>query len=160
QGERLLPKAPGRELISGAVGSLPGIGRLQRSDVVAERRVQFIVVGDAATPAARRPGPPSTELMTIRPGKSWWDRVSHIPRIPGLGKEPLEHGIVERWEHPKLGPLMLLRDGKTSGSPYSAPAAQYSLLGTPNSAGAKPVSLVAASRDQGSSGADETWVAY
>ena len=105
-GERLIPS----KRVTGAVSGLPGLSRL-RGEVLAQRRVQFIVLSSAPQQEAKRPGPPSTELMTINPGQTWWDRVAHIPRIAGLGKDPLEFGNVERWEHPTLGPLVLLRAG-------------------------------------------------
>jgi hypothetical protein len=105
-GERLIPS----KRVTGAVSGLPGLSRL-RGEVLTQRRVQFIVLGSAPPPDAKRPGPPTTELMTINPGKTWWDRVAHIPRIAGLGKDPLEFGSVERWEHPTLGPRVVLRQG-------------------------------------------------
>lgn len=136
-GDRMLPLAGSR--VTDAVVGLPGLARL-RGEVLAQRRLQFIVVSDTAVPAAKRPGPPATELMTINPGKTWWDRVAHVPRIAGLGKDPLEFGAIERWEHPKLGPLVVLR-GSERG------------IGERRAGGVSPL----LPRDQPS---DETWVAY
>ncbi|MCE9548344.1 MAG: family 10 glycosylhydrolase [Planctomycetia bacterium] len=143
--DRLLPLPSGRELLN-------KLG--QRTDSIAERKVQFIVIGDTAAKPAIDSPEPTAELLAINPAKTWWDRVSHLPRIPGLGKDPLEHGQVERWMHPRLGPMVML-SAESTRDKAAAPIVAASLPGN-NGAPATltRVESPAAATD------NENWVAY
>jgi hypothetical protein len=88
----------------------PGNPFRNRQQVVAERKVQFVVL-EATDPRQQNQNGsavPDTVIDEINPAKPWWKRVTEIPKLPGLGNGPLQHGQVETWEHPQLGTMVRL----------------------------------------------------
>ena len=75
---------------------------------LAERRVQFVVVG-RQSPAGKAEGS-WAEVTVIDPANPrWWERLK-LSRIPGLQRAPLGSGDTLTWQHP-LGQLMQLGPG-------------------------------------------------
>ncbi len=86
-----------------------------RRDVLAQRRVQFIVL--SKTPQGKNtllPVPPPEKLvMEINPSNPWWKRVTQMSALPGFGGGPLKEGKVTLWKHPQLGKFQQLAPAKT-----------------------------------------------
>lgn len=78
--------------------------------MLAERRVQFVVV-DRAAETSNRGHPASRVVLEIDPANpGWWERISPTRLVPGLRRGPLGSGDAHRWEH-ALGPMVQLGPG-------------------------------------------------
>jgi hypothetical protein len=83
--------------------------RLDLKHLVAERRVQLVVLtGDPRLPDNTNE-PPDHLLLEIDPTKpGWWERLlPKVSMIPGLRKGPLGNGAAVPWRHP-LGEMLSL----------------------------------------------------
>ena len=86
-----------------------------RRDVIAQRRVQFIVLSKTLQEEnSLLPVPPPEKLvMEINPSSPWWKRVTQMSALPGFGGGPLKEGNVTLWQHPQLGKFQQLAPAKT-----------------------------------------------
>ena len=97
-------------------GFAPSIPFRNRRDVIAERRLQFVVLSETLPDAsAILPVPPPEKLVTeINPSNPWWKRVTQISALPGFGSGLLQEGNVTLWQHPQLGKFHRLGPATTS----------------------------------------------
>ena len=91
----------------------PGLGHRQ---VVAERKVQIVVISPDP-PTGPATGGQWSRVVEIDPAApKWWERFSklpQLPRLPRLGKGPLSNGNLQSLQHP-LGQLAQLRSPANS----------------------------------------------
>lgn len=87
-------------------------GRLALKQVLAERRVQLVVVGDEPAPEPRtgmaQPHPVVTEIDPTNP--AWWAKFAAMSRVPALQRGPWGNGQSQPWRH-ALGSFMQLGPG-------------------------------------------------
>ncbi|MFO0898864.1 MAG: family 10 glycosylhydrolase [Pirellulales bacterium] len=83
--------------------------RLAPGRTLAERSVQFVVVGEAAPAAEVQAAPPDEVVVEIDPAAPrWWDRMAGFGK-GSLRRGPLGSGQLEVWSHSSLGALAQLR---------------------------------------------------
>lgn len=82
------------------------------TNIIAERRIQFVVLADQAPEIHQDATEPVTVVDEIKAGRQWWNRVPKLGQIPGLNRplpglqdNPLKNGNVQPWMHPQLGEL-------------------------------------------------------
>ena len=85
------------------------LGR-NNSAVLAQRKVQLVVVNSQKRPQADVDLPPPTvSLVEINPIKRWWEKLSVLSNIPGYQAGPLDSGHSRQHNHATLGEFRELR---------------------------------------------------
>lgn len=77
-------------------------------NMLAQRRVQFVVLEDQVDNVEDNAAPPTAIVDEIKPGGQWWERVAKLPQLPGIKNGPLTNGETGIWNHPLVGELTAL----------------------------------------------------
>ena len=72
---------------------------------LAQRKVQFVVLGDEVPAVEESASAPTVVIDEIQPSVPWWEQVTKLQHIPGLKKGPLSNGEVKKLDHPRFGEL-------------------------------------------------------
>ncbi len=85
---------------------------------VAERKIQLLVLGPAASPDTSGEVEPLTRIVEIDPANpKWWEKFAklpQLPRLPRLWKGPLGNGRIQTVEH-SLGEVARLAPNPQAG---------------------------------------------